>query len=50
MTATPSGAVRSPPSARPRAIGAIPAIMAMLVINTGLNLLAAPRTAAEPDG
>src|SRR5882672_7188533 len=35
MTARPSGAFCSPPSPKPRAIGAMPMIMASAVINTG---------------
>jgi hypothetical protein len=38
MTARPSGAFCSPPSPRPSAMGTMPMIMAMAVINTGRNL------------
>ena len=39
ITARPRGAFCSPPSPSPRAIGAIPIIIARAVIRTGLNLV-----------
>jgi len=42
MTARPSGAVCSPPSPRPSAIGTMPAIMAKLVMRMGRKRLRAP--------
>lgn len=46
MTARPKGAVRSPPSPNPSAMGIIPQIIAILVIKTGLNRAEAPVIAA----
>jgi len=48
MTARPSGADCSPPSPRARAIGIMPAIIAMLVIRIGRSLSLAPVTDASP--
>ena len=47
ITALPNGADCSPASPIPDAIGIIPAIMAKLVINIGLNLIDAAVTAAR---
>src|ERR1700742_4853303 len=47
ITARPNGADCSPASPRPDAIGIIPAIMAMLVINIGRSLIDALITAAR---
>jgi len=47
MTARPSGAVCSPPSPRPSAIGIIPAIIAKLVIRIGRRRVLAPSIAAS---
>lgn len=46
MTARPRGAVCSPASLKPSAMGIIPAIIAMLVINIGRNLIPADVMAA----
>jgi hypothetical protein len=47
ITARPRGAVCSPPSLRPNAIGIIPAIIAKLVIRIGRRRLPAPSIAAS---
>ena len=49
MTARPSGALSSAPVPSARAIGIMPAIMAMLVMSTGLIRVRAPSSAAAAE-